>query len=279
MLLITRAKPAQRKSTPPGWHYASILQSPDTLLEIYNRVKPELLYGCTTPLKMLAEYIGEKDCSTHYTKRVITTAEMPDHQTRSLLENAFEAEVYDFYGLTEMGLVGWECSEHNGYHIAEDSSLVEYLPVENNGSNYRIIMTNLNLMAMPFIRFESGDVACLAKDILCPCGRGFAKLEKVEGRITDCIKLKDGRILSPYRLTCSLEKLRGIKKYQVIQNDYHRFTVKVETGRFGVDTSKKEICNVMYAVLGNDIKVSIQPTEKFNLKPGRKFRVVESQIL
>ncbi len=277
ILLITDEKPDQKKVTPPGWYYTSILDSPDQLLRKLNNVKPDYLYGSRTPLKLIAELIHSTNFPVYYPKKIISTAETLDQSTRAFLENTFNAELYEFYGLTEMGIVGWECAEHNGLHLAEDSTIVEYLPV-GNGNGSRLVMTNLNLMAMPFIRFETGDIVYSGGGKLCPCGRKATILKRIEGRISDCVKLKNGQILSPYRLTCAIEKLRGIKNYQVTQIDYDIFTVKVETGRNGIDTSENEISEVIRSIIGNGVRISIQKNDKFDIKPGRKFRVVESRV-
>ena len=42
-------------------------------------------------------------------------------------------------------------------------------------------------------------------------------MQTVEGRIADCITLSDGREISPYRLTCTLEQIPGIGRYQILK--------------------------------------------------------------
>jgi len=211
-------------------------------------------------------------------KRIFTTAEMMDAATRKLLEDTFKSEVYDFYGLTEMGLVGWECPEHNGYHLAEDCIIVEYLPIQNGGNSAKLVMTNLDLVSMPFIRFETGDVGMPGNQEPCPCGRSFSRLERVEGRFLDCVQLQDGQRISPYKLTGALEKLQGIERYQVIQEDYGKFTIKIKPGINGVAAADSEIREIMRSVLGNQITVTVLKNAEIDLKPGEKFRVVASRL-
>ena len=43
----------------------------------------------------------------------------------NLLTDGFGAPVFDIYGSIEMGVIAWECTAHRGYHVAEDSVLVE----------------------------------------------------------------------------------------------------------------------------------------------------------
>lgn len=276
LLLVTDSDNASKHWL--RWRYASIQDPPELLLEQVNRYRPDFLYGCTTSLRQLAEYMRSTNLLGFQPEKIITTAEMIDAPTRRFLEGTFKAEIYDFYGLTEMGLVGWECHEHNGYHLAEDTTIIEYLPIENGDGVSKIVMTNLELMSMPFIRFDTGDIGIPGKRESCPCGRGFSMLERVEGRRLDCIQLKDGRRVSPYKLTCQLEKLQGIARYQVIQEDYGTFTVKVETGKRRVTVRDDEIHKVMHSVLGNEIKVVVQKAVNIEPTSGGKFRVIKSQV-
>jgi len=279
LLLITGNSHGKKRRRLFRWSYVSILQSPGTHLKYVNQFKPDVLYGYTTSLKLLARHIQKTGTSIHCPKKVITAAEMLDKPTRKYLEEIFDAELFDFYGLTEMGIVGWECSKHNGYHLAEDSTVIEYMPV-NNGDNYqKLIMTNLNLTSMPFIRYATGDIADPGRSRLCGCGRGFALLQKIEGRIVDCIHLKDGQIVSPYKLTCALEKIQDVMGYQVIQNDYDKFTVKVETISSNIESVDEEILKMMHSVLGQEITVDILRNSNITPPPGNKFRVIESELI
>ncbi len=275
LLLVT--SPGKQKRAIPRWYYASILQTPEELYTSYERFKPDILYGCTTALKLLAKHVRKTNACVYRLKTIITTAEMLDKQTRCFLEETFDAELFDFYGLTEMGIIGWECPEHNGYHVAEDATLIEYLPVDCGGDHLKLIMTNLNLLSMPFIRFETGDIVIPGKSKPCKCGRGFSMLESIEGRIVDCVELKNGRTISPYRLTCSFEKVSGITSYQIIQEDYDKFTVKVEIENKG-KVQSDEIHRIMHSVLGTNIKMTVLQKEKIDLAPGKKFRVIESKL-
>jgi len=276
LLLVTGSGKASKHWR--RWRYASIQDPPEFLLKQVNRFRPDFLYGCTTPLRQLAEYIRSGNSLVFQPEKIITTAEIIDTPTRRFLEDTFKAEVHDFYGLTEMGLVGWECAVHNGHHLAEDTTIIEYLPIENGGDVSRLVMTNLDLISMPFIRFDTGDIGIPGKSGPCPCGRGFSLLERVDGRLVDCLQLKNGRRISPYKLTCELEKLQGMERYQVIQEDYGTFTVKVETGKRGITVRDDEIHKIMHSVLGNEIKVVVQKNVNIEPTSGRKFRVIESEV-
>jgi phenylacetate-CoA ligase len=260
------------------WSYASIQDSADRLISLYSRIKPHVLYGCTTALKLLAQEIRSQKSITHKPRVIITAAEMLDNKTRKFLEETFYSELFDIYGLTEMGVVGWECSEHKGYHLAEDTTIVEYLPLENGNELKKLVMTNLSLKGMPFIRYATGDVGIPSQIGKCPCGRSLRLLKKVEGRRVDCIKLKSGQIISPYRVTCAMEKLNGLANYQIIQEDYHQFTVKIKTEKESNIVKDRDITRIMHSAIGPNVKVRVQKEDQILPVTGRKFGLIKCKI-
>jgi phenylacetate-CoA ligase len=260
------------------WHYSSILDPPERLLAELNRERPNLLYGCKTPLVSLAEHIRDKGAEAHRPKRIVCTAELLDPESRSLLEKVFSAPVFDFYGSTEMGLVGWECSAKEGHHLSADSVIVEFLPVLGSSGLSRMIMTNLDLEAMPLIRYDSGDLGLPGPADCCRCGRRLPRMLRVEGRQNDCLKMRDGRRISPYRLTCAMEKIPGIQKYQIIQTDWEEFTVRIRPNGKSRFTTGALVQETMRSVLGGEINVTLDFTMPLEHQAGSKFHVVESKL-
>ena len=278
LLLITSDHPPKTNRRLLRWHYVPIRQSPEELLKEFNEFRPDMLYGCTTALRLLARHIKKTVSAAHRPRRVVATAEMLDSSTRGFLEEIFDAELFEFYGLTEMGIVGSECPRHEGFHLAEDTSIVEFVPIANGTGGKRMVMTNLELMSMPFIRYETNDIGLPGNGHRCSCGRGLSMLKQVEGRIVDCIKLRDGRLVSPYRITCALEKLPGVMRYQVVQDDYERFIVKVVTTPKANESLNTRIVETMQSVLGEEIQVPVARADSLEPPLGKKFRVIESRL-
>lgn len=259
------------------WHYASIESSADNLLKQLKKFRPSVLYGCATSLRLMALHAQKSGIKPHQSKTVISTAETLDQGTRTLLEETFGASVYDLYGLTEMGLVAWECPAQEGYHLSEDTTIIEFEHDSHYQSN-RLIMTNLELKAMPLIRYQTGDLAKVADKIDCSCGRQLQRIERIEGRIIDCITLSEGRAISPYRLTLALEKIAGLGRYQILQNDINRFTVRIEKNGLDQTHLKESVVNALEPILGSDVQYLIKLEDSLIPSSGKKFRVVENRI-
>jgi len=102
----------------------------------------------------------------------------------------------DNYGLSEVmgpGVAG-ECRECNGLHINEDHFLVEVIdpvtlePVEP-GETGELVITTLTKEAFPMIRYRTRDLTRLLPEP-CPCGRTFARMERITGRSDDMLIIK-----------------------------------------------------------------------------------------
>jgi len=141
-----------------------------------------------------------------------------DVLTRHQIEDHFQAPVFDFYGMMEVGAMAWECAPHRGFHINTDAVILEI--VRNGmpakiGEKGRIVATGLHSYAMPLIRYNTQDVGILSRK-RCPCGRGLPLLEELEGRCNDFITLPDGRVLLP-SFSILLRNLREIRQYRIVQ--------------------------------------------------------------
>ena len=56
-----------------------------------------------------------------------------------------------------------------------------------------MVVTDLHNLAMPFIRYVTGDLATAADGAACRCGRGLPRIASVEGRTSDTLTDGFGR--------------------------------------------------------------------------------------
>jgi phenylacetate-CoA ligase len=157
--------------------------------------------------------------------------------TRKRMEEAWGAKVFDHVGATEIGAWGFECQEQAGIHVNEAFFLLEIedlvtgQPITGPGQKGKMVITALDRMAQPCIRFDSKDVVEWA-DAPCPCGRTFRLLKGgVSGRADDITKVK-GVLLSPSAIE---EVVRGTPElgdeYEVLvskKKDTDEIVLKVE---------------------------------------------------
>lgn len=113
-------------------------------------------------------------------------------ETRARIEALWGAEVYDYYGLSDIfGSCAGMCEEKDGLHWAEDHILVEVLDPESGeavapGERGEMVLTTLKKRARPLIRFRTGDIVSFT-DEPCACGRTSQRLLGVHGRRDDML--------------------------------------------------------------------------------------------
>jgi len=157
--------------------------------------------------------------------------------TKKRMEEAWGAKVYDHVGATEIGAWSFECRYQSGLHINEALFLVEIEDIDSGeiitepGRRGKMVITALDRMAQPCIRFDSKDVIEWSPD-KCECGRTYRLLKGgVIGRADDITKVK-GVLLAP---TSIEEVVRSIPElsdeYEVLvtkKGDLDDITLKVE---------------------------------------------------
>ena len=111
---------------------------------------------------------------------------------RSELEG-FGILVRQGYGTADLGCLAYECVEKGGWHLHPEC-IIEVLDLETRapaapGQPGEVVATIFD-EAYPLLRFATGDVAALAPDVPCPCGRTTPKLAGLLGRVGDAVKVK-----------------------------------------------------------------------------------------
>ena len=200
----------------------------DKYAKIIEHYKPELLLSYPGPLEVFAEYIKKKNIHFPNIKCIITSAEELFLEQRKIIEEAFGAKVYNRYGSREMGLIAQECTEQNGLHIDMSRIFLEIL--DENGKRVspgnlgEIFVTDLNNYGFPMIRYKIDDRALLSFNG-CRCGRRLPIISKVEGRSLDIVKTKENKKLGGTFWTILFRSRKGIRKFQVIQENLSGITV------------------------------------------------------
>src|SRR5262249_8559199 len=123
------------------------------------------------------------------------------HVTRRAVEDRWGAVCLDVYALSELGAVGWGCSQRSdGIHL--DGGELE-LAVLEPGAHQRgadgelgeLVVTTPADWDSPLTRFRTGDLVRLRHDA-CGCGRGSAWIEGgVLGRVDELLVVRGTTLL------------------------------------------------------------------------------------
>ncbi|GAP13634.1 coenzyme F390 synthetase [Longilinea arvoryzae] len=119
---------------------------------------------------------------------LLSTDYVPDAVVRAV-EREWHCQVYNHYGMTEMGLGGGvECLAHRGYHLREADLYFEIVHPETGqpvaeGETGEVVFTTLTRAGMPLIRYRTGDISRFIPGA-CPCGTSLKNLEWIRARKT-----------------------------------------------------------------------------------------------
>jgi len=199
-------------------------------VDIINSFKPKYLRGYPSSLNFFANYITKNNLEIISPSGIFTTAEKLFPNMRRNIENAFNCDVYDGYGLNDGGVSAYECSEHLGLHIDMERSVMEV--VDRNGYQLdegegRILATSLHNFAMPFIRYDTGDIGCILSE-RCSCDRRYKLLKELVGRSVDILITPEGmNVHGWFFLYIFWEYCKGIREYQVVQEELERIVIKI----------------------------------------------------
>jgi phenylacetate-CoA ligase len=151
----------------------------------YEKQRPKALYGRSSVLVAFASYLQERG-KHHRPQIVIATSDVLSRQDRRLIQSVFGTVPFNYYGSRDVGMIGAECSEHEGLHFHPWGSYVEFDPIGDtpNGPAYRLLVTDLLNYGQPFIRYDTGDCVTLAQQS-CSCGSWFPLVDEVLGPIAD----------------------------------------------------------------------------------------------
>lgn len=260
------------------WQYLPNTVDVKTFVRQVESIKPDVLYTTVSAIRPLVEHLYDSGRKFDGISAVYTTAEELDARTRRLLGEFVSQQVFEIYGMTECGALAWECSTHNGLHLAEDRVIFEFtgsgVPESRN-----LVVTSIDSFGMPLIRYEVGDMVSPPIAEKCACGGQFNRIKKVEGRLFDTITLKDGTGLSPIHLTSAMEALTWVRRYQIVQEAIGKVRVNVQTfdGAVGVDIHA--VKEVLTPVLGPEHSIEVDIVDSIHVAPGVKFRTVQNKLL
>jgi phenylacetate-CoA ligase len=203
--------------------------------DLLARLRPHAVLAYTQALAAFSRWVGERGVRDWPDVRVICCAEALSPRDREAIARAFGPHVYETYGARETMLMAAECEAHDGMHLSEENVLLEVVRDGRHvdaGEPGDVIVTDLHNFGMPFIRYVNGDVAVMAPERRCRCGRTLRKLARVEGRRMDVLRDANGDPV-PGMLFASILQLEAgmLRAYQVVQKLAGDIELSVVRGR------------------------------------------------
>lgn len=168
--------------------------------------------------------------------------------TKKRMQDVWGAKVFDHVGATEIGAWGFECADQPGaLHVNEAMFLAQIEdmetgePITESGKPGKLVITALDRIAQPCIRFDSKDIVEFT-DEQCSCGRTYRLVPGgVIGRADDITKVK-GVLLAPSAIEDVVRSMPGLgDEYEVVverRGDLDHILIKVELAQ-GAENAEK----------------------------------------
>jgi phenylacetate-CoA ligase len=245
-----------------------------------NRLRPRVFIGYASALYEFARYIRQKGLKMHRPLGIITAAEKTYDYQRMLIEEVFRAPVFDRYGCREVMMIGAECGNRSGLHVAADNLYVEI--VQNGrlcepGETGEILLTDLHNYGMPLIRYRVGDIGSW-KGQDCACGRGLPLMNVVEGRLLDVITTVSGRMIAGEFFPHLFKDFSAIRAYRVIQEQPDQLTIRIALDCPLAPEDFQFLQETISRTLGPEMHIQWEMGRDVTIDKERKFRPVRSHV-
>jgi phenylacetate-CoA ligase len=262
--------------------------SPRRLEEVARRLEARpgcFLSGLPSAVYLFALHVERRGGLRHYPKGIVTGGEPLYDGEKEVIERALGVRPLSKYSSAEVLDIASQCGRGDAYHIAAEDVIVEILSDDGRsqpaGVPGRVVVTNLHNYAMPFIRYDLGDVAVLGSR-RCPCGRTLPLLERIEGRRTDIVVTPDGRTIPGAALPWCFLADRGARRIQIIQESVDSLTIQLSMdaglSAEAVESTKLEVRRRYESVLGQALRLDVNVVPDISPGPQAKRAFVVSRV-
>ena len=252
----------------------------DAYLDEIARFRPAFMDGYPSAMATLARRLVETG-RTLPLVACFPTAETLLPEDRALIEAGFATRVYNQYGSAEGAALVTECPA-GSLHVNPEVGVVEVLAADGRpaapGETGELVVTTLNNLAMPLVRYRIGDLARAGGgEAPCACGRAMPRLRDLAGRQDDVVATRDGRRIG--MLSFNVFKwTTGIAGSQIVQESLDHFVLRIVPGpRFSPEQGEVAV-RALRDRVGQHVRVDVELCEGIPRGPNGKFRAVVSRV-
>ena len=275
--------PVKNKKSP-FWRYnypgkqvmfSAIHLNTDNIESYYNEIKKrglQWLHGHAHNITYLASLIIEAGLPPlKCVKWVTTGSDSLFNWQRKIIKEAFcNSIVRQHYGLSE-GVANISENKEGELIVDSDFGYVEFIPIDDSNL-CKIIATGFYNKAFPLIRYDTGDLATIVQE------NGHYRIEQIDGRTVDCIKLPNGRRLSSTAMTYNFEFTTKVKELQFYQPDIHNIYVRI-VKRIDYDLEQeKMVIRGLRERIPQEVNIHIEYVDKVERTKSGKIRYIISDI-
>lgn len=195
--------------------YSVVHSNPTTIphyIDSLNEFQPAALDGSPSDMIEIAKYLKTHQKTLSFRPvALFPTSETLTPSGRLLLEEMFQAPVYDQYASSEGAPIVTEC-ECGKMHLRPEMGIIE------TDAFGEALVTSFTTHGTPLIRYRIGDRMTLS-EAMCPCGRQDTIIESIDGRQMNYVETPEGYKVFEGDLTAAVGVLpNSIIQIQVLQH-------------------------------------------------------------
>lgn len=228
--------------------------------DLILKYKPRFMRGYPSAMYLFSRLLREQKLDLHIPMIISGSETLYDFQ-RKEIEDVLGARVYNHYTHWERCASVLECDAGRmhaqldyGYHeiLGEDGQPV---PPNVNGV---VTVTTMHNLAMPFIRYRTGDIASWSTET-CECGQPFPVINRIEGRQTDYLIAAEGELVSGTFAAAALWPLPHLMYSQIVQRELGRIEVRIVKGAgYQEPESTRLVLDALKARVGPGLQIDLK---------------------
>ena len=248
--------------------------------EWLKRENPDYLLTFGTNIAFLCQEFRARGWTLPALREVRSVGEVIEPEIRRLCREVWGVGITDVYSCEEAGYLAFQCPAREHYHVQMEGVLLEVLDERVRpcapGEAGRVVATTLHNYAMPFIRYELGDIAEVGSP--CPCGRGLQVLTRMVGRARDLVRLPTGEKRYAWQSPGKLAEIEPILRYQVAQVALDELEVRLVATRPLTPTEEAAFRSAVVANLGYEFRFRFVYREEIPRAHSGKYFVFRSEL-
>lgn len=212
----------------------------DRIVVELQAVQPEVLEGEPVYLSLLARAVQKRRVSVPSIKAVILTYGKASRQHSRRIAEVFPAPQVDLYGSTEAGYLFVGEAFKDDSRVIDENAFIELVPYRGLADVFQIVVTTRDRVAMPLLRYQTGDVV-----------QRFPTGFRILGRESGIFFRTDGTLVSPSDIDAALPAGFSCWHYSLVQTSDNRWDFHYVAD----EVAPPELESAVAAVLGEGHRV------------------------
>ena len=259
-----------------NFNFFDLLVSNEKNLERLQLLNPNILVAQTSMLLLIADAVQNKALKIN-PQRIISIAEVLSKEDKDYLENIFCKKIHQVYQCNE-GFLAHTCDKGN-LHFNEDLLIIEKEYIDKEKKRFFPIITDLNRITQPVIRYKLDDI--IHEKFDCKCKLTTTAIEMIEGRKDDVLKLlnsdhKEVTVFPDFIRRAIVFSDDNIVNYSLTQISINELNLFVEGQLRYFEKAKNSILAFLEKL--EILNIQINKLEKLDHIKGTKLRRIKNEF-